>query len=93
MKRKWRPNKAWFNHYASTGNKAEGFVPGLKNPEPVSKILTATNEFWSHSCVWKRRDGVWFCAEASGPLNQLKGLNEQQAKVALLRMGCSWTWG
>jgi hypothetical protein len=70
-----------------------GFVPGLKRPEVIEKVLTASNEFWSHSCVWKRRDGIWFCESGSGPLIQLKGLNEQQAKVALIRMGCSWTWG
>lgn len=58
----------------------------------VTLLMRATNEYFTAGAVWVRRANVWTCTEAAPILRWMKGMNRDQAKIELLRRGCTWEW-
>lgn len=90
-----KKRKGWHSPFRSTGR---GVVwnTHLRSDVPkqpvARKFLTASNEFWSETSLWEKKDGIWRCVSATGVLERLKGMNPAQAKVELLRLGAEWKW-
>lgn len=65
----------------------------IQPPEPrASRLLRASNEFWSIESKWEKRGINWVCVLSQPPMERLVGMNPAQAKVELLRLSCRWSW-
>ena len=59
--------------------------------EPT-KLLRVVTEHFVAGAEWRKVYGAWSCVRAAPILRWMAGMNRDQAKVALLRMGAQWEW-
>lgn len=84
------------NHRKRRSWHVQPFVPNqasvLRYPLELTKQLQCSNEFWSATATWRRHEGIWSCSYADPVLQWMIGLDQDSAKMELLRRGCSWEW-
>jgi hypothetical protein len=56
------------------------------------RTLRVETEYFIAEAVWRKIYGVWSCFQASKVIRWMVGQREQEAKVALLKMGAKWEW-
>src|SRR5687767_7716729 len=61
-------------------------------PPKATRLMRASNEYFSADAVWTRRDGIWSCTDPDPVISWMRGLDPASAKLELARMGCSWEW-
>lgn len=96
---RWRRKKKAGAFWQPSSRHWRAAHPDLYTPAPASgppKLLQIhwliSNEFWSATCLWIRRDNVWAPDPTSLPpiLSWMKGKDRHSVKLELLRRGCSW---
>lgn len=58
----------------------------------AEKVLEVVTDYFSAEAVWKKIYGIWSCVSVAPELRWMKGMGQQEAKLALLKMGASWKW-
>jgi hypothetical protein len=67
----------------------------VRKPDYVTskeRVMSAKNEFYEGSAVWKRVEGHWRCVKADPILFWMRKMDVGTAKLALVRRGYSWEW-
>jgi len=87
-KRLWPKRNRGFWHGAKPLDIPSGgrFLPNQ------TRLLRASNEFFTAGAVWQRKDGQWSCIQAAPILAWMFKLTPTAAKLELARKGCSWEW-
>jgi hypothetical protein len=56
------------------------------------RVLRLETDGGLAEAYWEKIHGIWSCTRASWVLRWMVGMNVDQAKLALLRMGGKWKW-
>ncbi len=90
----WLNSKRWLAaEEADTQELRQHMARCATEPIPtISKLLEVSNEYFTASAVWTRRDNVWSCTAASPILSWMKTTPYDKVQVELLRRSCKWFW-
>jgi len=55
-----------------------------------SLLLRVQTDYFVAGAVWEKIGGVWSCVKAAPIIKWLRGMNPNQAKIALLKMGAHY---
>lgn len=73
----------------------KGLRIGFDHGKPCREaetVLNVSTEFFTASAKWQKLYGVWSCVCAHPILHWMVGMNQNDAKLALLRMGASYSF-
>lgn len=62
-------------------------LPKTIGPE---RLLRVSTQYFTAGAVWQKISGAWSCTHAAPILHWMKGINPDQAKLALLKMGAHY---
>jgi hypothetical protein len=55
-------------------------------------LLKVQAEYFRAGAIWQKLNGVWSCTRAASVLRWMRGMNQNQAGLCLLKMGARYEW-
>lgn len=67
-------------------------LPAFSFSSKIRRSCTVSNEFFTASLSFERRDHIWICTASQPPVTRFAGMNADQVHLELLKMGCKVHW-
>lgn len=58
----------------------------------IERLLRVKNEYFDCQAIWRKKEGVWTCVSAAPIIRWMVGKTPAEAKIELVKRGCSYEW-
>jgi len=64
----------------------------IRRKPTITKLLQASNEYFTAGAVLQRTDGFWRCIQAAPIIAWMRRTPVDRIPIELLKRGCRWQW-